>query len=163
MQTKANPSGKTEKPTSISMSLPKSVTVRGYEIKKMPLGAFLQATEALQDLPLRLMAAAFPGEDLGGVLGHLKTLDKDGLVQLLLRGVAAVPAQVIPLFAQLSGIPQESLLQDEAVGLDGLMEMILAWIEVNGLENFMGSVRTLTGKLRALKPAEQAKPTGFNG
>ena len=35
------------------------------------------------------------------------------------------------------------------VGLDGLMEMIEAWMEVNNLENFIIAARTLARRVRA--------------
>ncbi len=37
--------------SSLEMSLPESRQVRGYEITRAPLGAFLQAVKQLQDFP----------------------------------------------------------------------------------------------------------------
>ena len=59
---------------SATLSLPKSRTVRGYEIRKMPIGAFLEACSLLEELPgtaLRLLngknyhAVVFSGDMVG--------------------------------------------------------------------------------------------------
>ena len=144
---------------SVSKSIPASRKVCGYEIKKLPLGAYLQAMAKLQELPGKLMEAVFPGEDLTRILARLTSLDKDGLTQLLIRTVMSLPVEIIALFAELSGIPEDALVSDENIGLNGLMDMMLAWIEVNEIENFTVSARAIAGKARALFPMK----TGSRG
>lgn len=135
---------------SIDVSLPQGKTVCGYEIKKMPLGAFLKAVRLLQDTPKELIDAMYPGEGLEGMLARLKTMDKDGLQALIMRALCVLPDKVIALFSQLSGISESKLTGDANIGLDGLMEMMLAWIEVNGIENFIKGVRTIRDQVRTL-------------
>ncbi|MDD3336788.1 MAG: hypothetical protein PHI98_14960 [Eubacteriales bacterium] len=134
---------------SIELSLPQSKTVCGYEIKKMPVGVFLKAVQALNDIPMELSKALFPGEGVDGMLAQLKGIDKNGMQELLLRALTVLPEKVIALFAQLSGIGENELLGDATIGLDGLAEMMLCWAEVNGIENFMASARKLADKMRA--------------
>ena len=147
------------KANSIEVSLPKSKTVCGYEIKKMPLGAFLSATQLLQDAPADLIEAMYPGESLSGFLKRLKTLDRNGLQALALRALSVLPEKALALFGQLSGIESHQLINDPAVGLDGIADMALAWMEVNGVENFIQSVRTIISRARVLTAAK----AGFNG
>ena len=45
---------------SAALSLPKSRTVRGYEIRKMPIGAFLEACSLLEELPGTALRLLFP-------------------------------------------------------------------------------------------------------
>ena len=45
------------------------------------------------------------------------------------------------LLAALTGIPEEQLLNDPGIGLDGLMEILNAWLEVNNIENFISAAR----------------------
>lgn len=135
--------------TSIDLSMSESRTVCGYEIKKMPLGAYLKAVKILQDAPEALMNAMYPGEGVEGFWAHMRTMDKAGLQSLILRAMAVVPGKVFELFAQLSGIAESKLTNDPAIGLDGLMAMMLAWLEVNGIENFMAGAQELIAKLRA--------------
>lgn len=152
-----NPFPKKEK-TSAGLSLPKARTVRGYEVRRLPLGQYLEAMGSLQDFPREALEALFPGMSLEEVLAQLRAIDTNGISQLLLRGLTALPRPVVGLLSQLTGIAKESLLEDEALGLDGLAEVLEAWLEVNQLENFINAARRLTGKIKTL-----AANTGYKG
>ncbi|HPF86505.1 MAG TPA: hypothetical protein PK537_00460 [Candidatus Limiplasma sp.] len=141
---------------SIDVSLPKSVTVRGCEIRRMPLGKYLQAIRLLETFPRETAQKLVPGGDLADVLEALKALDRSRLIDLALKALAVVPAQTVALIAALTDIPQDTLLNDEAIGADGLLEIAEAWLTVNDTENFMraaGRVRQRISRLAAtLKP-----------
>ena len=59
---------------SAALSLPKSRTVRGYEIRKMPIGAFLEACGVLEELPQTALRLLFPGKQEGDILTELAGL-----------------------------------------------------------------------------------------
>lgn len=120
---------------SVSMSLPRSKTIRGYEIKRAPLGAYLQAVQSLEGFPAKLMDALFPGASLDEIIGALKGCTQDMLVQLFTRALTALPVEMVELIAQLTGIDRVKLVEDADIGLDGLAEIVYAWVEVNQLEN----------------------------
>ena len=63
---------------------------------------------------------------------------------------AVLPGEMVRLFAKLSGIEEKALLEDPRIGLDGLGEMAEAWMEVNGIENFIRTMGALGAKARAL-------------
>jgi len=65
------------------LSLPESRTVCGYEIKKMPIGAYLRAAERLGSLPEGLISACFPGKSPAEVLDSLTQIAKDGLANII--------------------------------------------------------------------------------
>lgn len=132
---------------SVDLSLPKARKVRGYEIGRMPIGQFLNAARRLNDLPADLLRALFP--DAADAVKALTALDRNGLMELCMRALTVLPQQAVTLFAELSGLDEQALLTDPAVGLDGLLEMIEAWTEVNGLENFITRARTLLRRARA--------------
>ena len=67
---------------SATLSLPKSRTVRGYEIRKMPIGAFLEACSLLEELPGTALRLLFPEKKEGDILAELAGLDKDKLQEL---------------------------------------------------------------------------------
>ena len=67
-----------------------------------------------------------------------------------------VPAYAVRPFAQLSGSDERRLRDDPAVGLDGLAEMALAWMEVNGVENFINAAGALRVKVRSLIAGSKA-------
>ncbi len=141
---------------SIDLSLPRSVTVRGCEIRRMPLGKYLQAIRLLETFPRETAEKLTPDGDLTGMLEALKALDRAALIDLAVKALAVVPAQAVALIAALTDIPQERLLGDEAIGADGLMEILDAWLTLNGTENFLLAAGRVKQKISrfaaALKP-----------
>lgn len=135
---------------SATLSLPKSRTVRGYEIRKMPIGAFLEACSLLEELPGTALRLLFPEKKEGDILAELAGLDKDKLQELFLRALAVLPGEMVRLFARLSGVEEQALLEDPRIGLDGLGEMAEAWLEVNGIENFIKTMGALGKRAQAL-------------
>ena len=109
-----------------SLSLPRSTMVRGYEIKRLALGGYLRAVELLQEFPTDLMEACFPGDGLKEILEKLKRFDAALLESVMGGALAAAPALVIKITAELTGIEEQALLGNPDVGLDGLVE-ILSW------------------------------------
>ena len=134
---------------SVQLSIPKSKTVRGYEIKRLPLGKYLQIVETINDLPQELMHAAFPGKTEMQAIAELKILTTDGIPALFLKLATAMPARAMQLISLATNVPEEKLLEDENIGLDGAAEMLQAVIEVNGLENFIKAVKTISSQVKA--------------
>ena len=139
---------------SAALSLKESEMVRGYEIRRLPLGEYLRALDA----PRTLLAACFPGEDAAQVLAHLAHIDADGLGELMLRAMAVVPGEAVRLIAQLTGVPEEKLLGDPQIGLDGVAQMMEAFWRINGLGNFTQAARRAAAALR-----QSAGRTGSSG
>ncbi len=144
--------GKTTEST-IRLSLPVPRTVRGYEIRRMPLGVFLQAMTQLQDFPQKAIGAMFPNQGLDEILLSLKNCDSAMIGQLLVRALTVVPQEAMTLLAKLTLIPQQQLLDDEAIGLDGLAEILDSWLEVNQIENFISAARQLLAKAKVMAAA----------
>lgn len=109
-----------------NLSLPGGKVVRGHLIPRLPLGEYLAALQALQNLPADLLSACFPGKSLTEVLQALKTLDEQALVQLVANLAGSGAPYVLGLVARFSGIPEKELREDPAIGLDGLVEILQA-------------------------------------
>lgn len=148
----------TDKKTGAALSIPMSETVRGYEIKRLPLGRYMQALEALRSAPEAVMQACFPGMDAAQILTRLKTLDKDALMALILRAMAVVPGEAVKLLSLLTGVPQATLLDDAAIGLDGALEMLEAFWRLNGIENFTQAAARMVAQFKDVR-----KKIGFSG
>lgn len=136
---------------SIETSIPKARKVRGYTIDRMPIGRFLQATQTLQDLPTDVLKRLFPEADGVDLLRELAGMTRESFQALVMRAVAVLPAYAVRLFAELSGIGEDKLLTDPHVGLDGLAEMAMAWVDVNGIENFTRAAGALADKVRRIR------------
>lgn len=145
---------------SVKLSIPKSKIVCGYEIRKLHLGAYLSALEALNDLPRELIAACFL-ESNGDILKGLADLDGDKLIEMVTRALSVIPSFAVELIARLIEADAEALKNDRRVGLNGLVEMMIAWIEVNDFENFLSAVRLLGQRWTAAK-AFPKPTTGFS-
>ena len=132
----------------VSLALPPEKTVRGHKIRKLPLGAYLRAMQALCELPDTLLAALFPGEDASAALGHLRRLTPDTAAPLLAKALAVAPGPLLRALSLLCDIEEKTLLADPDIGADGLIELVQAVIEVNDLANFLQAARATLARLR---------------
>ena len=136
--------------STVRLSLPESKKVRGHEIRRLPIGGYLQALELLRNAPQGLMEACFPGESPENVLLALGKMNKDEFIGVAIQAMTAVPRYAASLLSQLIEIPEDVLLNDRNIGLDGIAEMVETWWEVNGIGNF---TTRLKGPLDALLKA----------
>lgn len=131
-----------------AVSLGKSMQVRGYTIKRLPLGRYLEMLEMLRETPEMLIKACFPGQSAAQVLAQLKRIDASMLSEIMMRAMTAAPAEAVRLLAYCTGIDEKTLLEDENIGLDGAMEMAEACYEINQLGNFMQAAGRLAAKAK---------------
>lgn len=122
-------------------SLPGSRLAYGCEIKKLPLGAYLEALEKIQNLPVDLLTGCFPGKSLDEILLALKTLDERALVQLVTGAIGTGAPYLLSLVSHFSGVPEDKLRDDPDIGLTGLVDIVRAVWEVNELGNVVAAVR----------------------
>jgi len=142
----------------VTLSLPREKIVRGYTIRRMPIGQFLLALQALRDMPGELLDTLLPGLSPKTMLSRLKALTAQELKEMAIRGLTVLPGYGVSLLARLFGIEEGDLLRDEMIGLDGLMEMLDAWMDLNGIENFIRAAGALQEKVRS-----SITPTGSSG
>ncbi|GHU80373.1 hypothetical protein AGMMS49992_33330 [Clostridia bacterium] len=144
-------------------SLPKTLSVRGYKVERAPIGRMLCALEKLKYLPDELVKACFPGKSLDEIrTGGLNPTVSEWLTAALM----AAPRFVIDFIADVTEIPAERLYSDPAVGLDGILEIADAWIEVNNLLNFTGAIHALTRVWRGMTESgspESSQPGSESG
>ena len=126
---------------SVELSTGRYKDVCGYRVHKMHLGAWLKATKRLAGLSKELLAAIFPGKSLDVVLNELSGIDTDGFFVLVSTAIDRCSELVIELVAEISGIPQAELLDNPDIGLNGLMKIIKACIEVNELGEFAANLK----------------------
>ena len=130
-------------------SLPREKIIRGYPIRRLALGAYLEAARALSELPEAALGALYPGQTAQMALDSLKSLTPDTALPVLTRALTVLPQTVVACASALTGVTESDLLSDPAIGADGLMEMLEAAWELNGMENFTLAARRLRTRLRA--------------
>lgn len=143
------------KKNSVELSLRRSETVRGYEIRRLPLGEYLAVAQMLRDLPQKLLAACFPEGTLSDALGALRTADAEKLLGLLANAMQVMPQEMVRVLAGLTGVEESALLSDPDIGLDGAAEMLLTFWRLNGMENFMQAAGCMAAQVRKIR-------TGFS-
>ena len=131
-----------------AVSIGKTVMVRGYEIKRLPLGKYLELTEMLRTLPETLMKACFPGMTAVEILAMLKNVDAAMLSDMVVRCTLAAPREAMRILAFCTGIDEQTLLEDEEIGLDGAAEMVEACWELNKIGNFTQAAARLVAKAK---------------
>ncbi len=122
-------------------SIPKSKNVYGIEIKKLPMGAYLNAIESIKDLPLILLEKSFPGMTTDQVLSKFKKMDQDMLIEIAGNLLVSVPEQVLRFIAALIGVEYERLRDDPNIGLNGIKDIMVDFWKVNDLQSFFNDVR----------------------
>lgn len=119
----------------------------------MPLGAFLRALERIQSAPAAILSACFPGKSIDEILSALKALDDDLLAAALTAGLTTAAPMLIGLLSELSGVPEDTLMDDPAFGPDGIVELVEAVWEINNLKNLVAAFPKRRGA-----PQNKAKP-----
>jgi hypothetical protein len=136
-----------KKDSSLEMSSPSCKTVYGVKIQKLPIARYIQVLQAADNLPELLLGTAFPqAEDLSQLIKEVSALDKAAVLKLIGRLLTVVPTETCKLLSGLLYIPQERLLNpdcDDALSLNELMEIVLAFIEANDYSSFFTLVQSL--------------------
>lgn len=127
-------------------SMPKSKNVHGIEIKKLPLGAYLDAIDSIKNLPEILLQKSFPGLTPDEVLEKFKKMDQDMLIEVAGNLLVAVPEQALKFVASLISVEYEQLRNDPEIGLNGIKDIIAGFWEINDMQSFFSDVwRALQG------------------
>jgi hypothetical protein len=142
-----------------ALSLGVSKTVRGVEVKKMPIGAYLKALKKLETLPGDFLNACFPGKTAQEVIDIFSGIDGGGLVNLVPALLTAAPKFVLDFAGELLDVGAERLENDPEIGLVGLVEILSAFVEVNELGELGAAISRLTNSVKSLKttPATGSK------
>jgi hypothetical protein len=120
--------------------MPKSKNVHGIGIKKLPLGAYLDAIDSIKNLPAVLLQNSFPGLTPDEVLAKFKTLDQDMLIEVAGNLLVTVPEQALKFIASLIGTSYETLRNDPEIGLNGIKDIIIEFWKINDMQSFFSDL-----------------------
>ena len=134
-------------PNKTHLSIPKSKTVCGYEIRKMPIGRYLEAIDEVSAFPAELLGACFPDMEFSEIVERLARFDEKLLQACIFNLFTTAPRHTVNFVAKLTDIPSQTLMDDPNIGLDGLSAIILAFIEVNSLGKSWGTITKIREKL----------------
>lgn len=117
----------------------------------MPLGAYIRALNMLEELPADFLAAAFPKMEYEEIMAKLKGFDM-GTIEAFTRGIFVIfPSYMVRFTAAVSGIDEDTLLNNADIGLDGFIDILIAVVEVNQLGKLMRNLKTLSAIQNSMK------------
>ena len=126
---------------SAAMSLPKSKTVHGIEVRKVPIGKYIEAMREMEELPAQLIPALF-GEDatVSDIITMLTKLTADGMLKLLGKLLVISPEYLINALASILGIDKGALME---LTPNEVWDVGQAYWEMNDMTDFFGRVSGL--------------------
>lgn len=151
------------KDKSISMSIPKSYTLYGVTITKLPIAKYIAVLREINDLPSLLLGELLPDDgNLVDLLERLQNLDRSTTLALIGRLLKVVPEEFCKVLSQLLDISEERLLDvncENPLSLSELTEIIEAFWKVNDMSDFLMTVQSLS---RRAAPTRSKANTGFS-
>lgn len=152
-----------KKDKSIHMSIPKSYSLYGVTIRKLPIAKYIAVLREVNDLPSLLLGELFPeGSNLNDALERLQNIDRSTTLALIGRLLKIVPEEFCKVLSQLLDISEERLLDvncENPLSLSELTEIIEAFWKVNDMSDFLMTVQSLS---RRAAPTRSKANTGFS-
>lgn len=115
------------------MTLPKPVTVNGIEVKKVPIGRYIECMDELQALPAALLEACFPNLRLDEIVDKISLAEGDAVTELVTKLMLNAPATIIDAFVIVTKADRDQLL---ALTPAELLDVFSAWWALNDLTDF---------------------------
>ncbi|MCI5655887.1 MAG: hypothetical protein SOT80_06085 [Candidatus Pseudoruminococcus sp.] len=152
-----------KKDKSIHMSIPKSYSLYGVTIRKLPIAKYIAVLREVNDLPSLLLGELFPeGSNLNDALERLQNIDRSTTLALIGRLLKIVPEEFCKVLSKLLDISEERLLDvdcENPLSLSELAEIIEAFWKVNDMSDFLMTVQSLS---RRAAPTRSKANTGFS-
>ena len=151
------------KDKSIGMTVPKKYILNGIEIHKLPIAKYIAVLNTVENLPSILLNDIYPDVQNFAELGNkLSKMDRDSVLELIGKLLKTVPTECCNIISELLDIPIERLLDTDCenpLSLNELIEIIIAFIEINDMTDFFVNVR----KLKTMLTAQKQTNTGSSG
>ena len=152
-----------KKDKSIHMSIPKSYSLYGVTIRKLPIAKYIAVLREVNDLPSLLLGELLPDNgNLIDLLENLQSFNRNTILSLCGRLLKVVPEEFCKILSQLLNIPEERLLDvncKNPLSLSELAEIIEAFWKVNDMSDFLMTVQSMSKKAT---PARSKANTGFS-
>lgn len=140
-------------------SLPKSSTIHGIEIKKLPLGAYLDAIDSIKNLPELLLKESFPGLSTDQIMQKVKKMDENLLLEVVGNLMVQVPEQALRFIGALLSVEYETLRNDPSIGLNGIKDILKEFWKVNDMGSFFQDVLKVVSRLPIMKQMNTGSKT----
>lgn len=136
-----------KKDKSLDISAPHSYMMYGVNIHKLTIAKYVEFLKVADDLPEIIFNNAFPDcDNVADLVDSIAKLDKQAILQLVGRLLKTVPTEFCKLIANLLDFDEKRLLDvnnENALTLNELLEIIIAFIKVNDYSDFFMNVQQL--------------------
>lgn len=130
---------KFKKKDMVELSNPLRKSIHGVEIRKQPIGKYLEAVKVLEDLPSIIINECFPGEDLEGILKKFSSIDEEFFFQLINSLLVIAPQQLFKIAATILECDYDYLINE--VTPNEFLDIVEAFWKLNDMENFLQRIR----------------------
>ncbi|MGE5494616.1 MAG: hypothetical protein ACM3S4_04875 [Burkholderiales bacterium] len=132
---------------SAGITLPKSKTVHGIEVKKVPVGKYLSAIRELEELPAAIISDLFPSKKFGDIMAELVELTDESLIRIATRLLVIAPEYVVNALAIIIDVDKD-LIKNTLTPKE-LCDVVKTYWELNDMTDFFG---TVSGLIKAKLP-----------
>ena len=137
-------------------SLPKSKTIHGVEIRKMPCGKYFEALQTLKDLPEDFIKELSDnGQDFK--LSEMFTVEN--IMNLITKLMMIAPKFLFRFLSQILDI-EEDVLKEELTPTE-LIEVCKKFWEVNKLESFFDQMKPIIKGMTTLIGFKEQLPSAL--
>lgn len=130
--------------TSESISLAKTKTVHGVEIRKMPCGKYFEALQTLKDLPEDFIQAI----SADGEFKLSEMFSMENIMTLMTRLLIILPDFTFKFLSKLMDIDEETMRNE--ITPKELLDIVKEFWELNELQSFFDQAKSIVNKVLAL-------------
>lgn len=138
---------------SVGVSLAENQILHGVEIKKVPVGKYIQALKKAEDLPGAVLSSVFPDMNIDDIINSISGINRDEVIVLFGRLLTTAPEIIVDTMCSIIGIDSEFVL-DELTPKE-FLDVCQAFWKLNDLSDFFANV------WRLIKPKLSTLTTGY--
>lgn len=126
-------------------SLPKTKTIHGVEIRKMPCGKYFEALQTLKDLPEDFIKQLSDNKQ-NFKLSEMFTLEN--ITDLVVKLILILPDFTFDFLSKLMGIDRD-VIENELTPKE-LLDVVTEFYTINELESFFDQMKPIMVKISTL-------------
>ncbi len=140
--------------SSEKLSLPKTKTIHGVEIKKMPCGKYFNALQTLKDLPEDFIKEL---TDNGKEFKLSELFTTENIIKAITRLMLILPSFTLNFLSELMDIEKD--IMENKLTPKELLDVIEEFGKINELESFFDQMKSMMSKLQPLIGFKKSLPS----
>lgn len=134
---------------SVNMTLNEPESIHGIEVKKVPIGQYVNAMRKMDGLPATLIKDVFPDKSVDVIFAELSNINTDSAVALVTKVLTVVPEHLITVLCDVFGLDYDMVMKE--LTPNELYDIIEAFWRLNDMTDFfsraMGLIKKMLPKL----------------